>query len=173
MFAAFGVHGRLMGFMVSHMSAARRPSGSPPSCFSSFSSPESWSQFEKSCVVNLGRRFYAELLCVNSPASRNCICLVQFITWDHHHCVSHHFLLQNDGFESKNRLWCVLVMVFLRFLRFMNSCTSQNLIFSAYFVTWDHRHCGSRHFLLQNDGFKSKIRPQRTLITRFLRFCVL
>ena len=148
--------GDLMVFMISRVSAARGPPGSLPSCFSSISPPERWFQTEKLSTVCLDHDVRAIVEFCECSCFAKIIFPAYFVTWDHHHCVSRHFLLQNDGFKPKNCQQCALITMFVLFLSFVNVHASQKIIFPAYFVTWDYHHCVSRHFLLQNDGFKSK-----------------
>ena len=110
-----------MVIMISHVSAARRPPRSLPSCFSSISPPERWFQIKQLSLVCVDHG----VLAIFAFCECSCFAKIRFpayfVTWDHHHCVSRHFLLQNDGFKPKNCQQCALITMFVLFLRCVNS----------------------------------------------------
>ena len=69
-----------MVFVISHVSAAGRPPGSPPLCFSSISPPERWFQIEKMSPMCVSHAVLAILRFVNVHAHKKIMFPLCFAT---------------------------------------------------------------------------------------------
>ena len=138
--------------------------------FASFVPPKRWFQFKCSCMMNIDHICVAILWYVNSHVLQNCCFPMNLGLRDCHHCVSHHYLLQNNVFKLKFRVWWTLIILLLLVLWYVNSLAWRNVVFSLNINLRD-RYNGVSHIFLQHYGFKWKFRVMNIDHFRSCYFC--